>query len=182
MDTASSDVARVFIDQARTFLCLHYLPKIERCLEQLTDEQIWFRGNTVSNSIGNLVLHLCGNARQWIVAGLTGNSDLRDRDGEFNQREVIPRAVLLQDLRSNLNEVNQVLMNLDSRALLESRTIQGKNVDVLEAVFHVTEHFSMHTGQIILLTKLLTGTDMRFYGFDAGAPIERWRSGGSGLS
>src|SRR5689334_10237783 len=140
METTASDVPSVFIDQARTFLCSQYLPKIERCLEQLTDEQIWFRPNNVSNSIGNLVLHLCGNARQWIVAGLGGSPDLRDRDSEFTQRAVIPRADLLQRLRTTLNEVNQVLINLDPQVLLENRTIQGKNVEVLEAVFHVTEH------------------------------------------
>ena len=174
MDTAASDVSRAFIVQARAFLSREYLPKIERCLEQLTDEQIWFRPNPVSNSIGNLVLHLCGNARQWIVAGLGANSDLRDRDGEFNQREVIPRADLLERLRSTLDEVNQVLANLDPKVLLETRSIQGKNVDVLEAVFHVTEHFSMHTGQIILLTKMLAEKDLRFYDFSGGAPAAHW--------
>src|SRR5262245_36432665 len=180
MEDQSSDVSRAFIDQARTFLCTDYLPKIEHCLEQLTDEQIWLRPNPVSNSIGNLVLHLCGNARQWILAGLGDNPDRRDRDSEFSQREVIPRANLLGNLRTTLAEVDRVLESLDSKTLLEQRTIQGKSVEVLEAVFHVTEHFSMHTGQIILLTKLLTASDLSFYDFESGAPVERWRSGSSG--
>ena len=182
MDTTSLDVPRAFIDQARTFLRTDYLPKIERCLEQLTDEQIWFRPNSVSNSIGNLVLHLCGNARQWIVSGLGDNPDLRDRDGEFNQREIIPRSELLVRLRTTLTEVDHVLENLVSDGLLDRRIIQGKKVQVLEAVFHVTEHFSMHTGQIILLTKLLTNTDLRFYDFEVGKPVERWHPGRSGKS
>ena len=163
MENPSSDVARAFINQARTFLSREYLPKIERCLEQLTDEQIWFRPNEVSNSIGNLVLHLCGNARQWIVAALGDNPDRRHRDSEFNQREIIPRADLLQNLQTTLAEVDQVLANLDPTVLLEQRMIQGKDVEVLEAVFHVTEHFSMHTGQIIYITKLLTSSDLHFY-------------------
>ena len=153
-----------------------YQPKIERCLERLNDEQIWWRGNEASNSIGNLVLHLCGNARQWIVCGVGGaRDDTRDRDAEFAQREVVERTELVALLRTTLADVAQVLRNLDPAALLERRTIQSSDVDVLQAIFHVTEHFSMHAGQIFLLTKLLTATDLRFYDFEAGATVERWR-------
>lgn len=167
-------VSRAFIDRAIDFLTGEYLPKIERCLEQLTDEQIWWRANEESNSIGNLVLHLCGNARQWIVSGLGFEADTRVRDAEFARRDPVARAELLNLLRSTLGDGESVLRQLDPSTLLEKRTIQGGEVEVLEAVFHVTEHFSMHTGQIILLTKLLTGTDMRFYGFEDGAPVHRW--------
>jgi len=176
MENSSSEVARAFIDRASAFLSTEYLPKIDRCLEQLTDEQIWFRPNEASNSIGNLVLHLCGNARQWIVSGLGDNPDRRDRDSEFRQREVIPRVELLECLRTTVREVEQVLANLDSSAVLERRTIQGKDVEVLEAIFHVTEHFSMHTGQIILLTKMLAQRDMKFYEFSNGVPVNRWNT------
>jgi uncharacterized damage-inducible protein DinB len=174
MDNPTSDVSRAFIDRASAFLYADYLPKIERCLEQLTDDQIWFRPNEVSNSIGNLVLHLCGNARQWIVSGLGEIPDRRDRDSEFSQREIIPRAELLEHLRATVKEVEQVLGNLDSKIILERRTIQGKDVEVLEAIFHVTEHFSMHTGQIILLTKMFAQRDLKFYDFSNGAPLNRW--------
>jgi uncharacterized damage-inducible protein DinB len=167
-----------------------YLPKIERCLERLTDEQIWWRANDESNSIGNLVLHLCGNARQWIVSGVGGEADarerdqlitrdhfaLRERDAEFAQREMIARDELVALLRSTLSDVGRVLKNLDPATLLERRTIQGSDVDVLEAIFHVTEHFSMHTGQIIMLTKTLTSSDLRFYDFSTGAVRETWHS------
>jgi len=176
MENSSPDVARAFIDRASAFLSTEYLPKIDRCLEQLTDEQIWFRPNEASNSIGNLVLHLCGNARQWIVSGLGNSPDRRHRDREFRQREVIPKAELLELLRTTINEVAQVLADLDSHVILERRTIQGKDVEVLEAIFHVTEHFSMHTGQIILLTKMLAQTDMTFYDFSSGAPVNRWNT------
>ncbi|MCA1577277.1 MAG: DUF1572 domain-containing protein [Acidobacteria bacterium] len=151
-----------------------YLPKIERCLERLTDEQIWWRANEESNSIGNLVLHLCGNARQWIVSGVGGESDPRERDAEFAQREVIARDELVALLRSTLADVGRVLKGLDTATLLERRTIQGSDVDVLEAIFHVTEHFSMHAGQILLLTKLLTREGLRFYDFSTGVPNQTW--------
>ena len=151
-----------------------YLPKIERCLERLTDEQIWWRANEESNSIGNLVLHLCGNARQWIVSGVGGATDGRNRDAEFARREAIARDELFSLLRTTLRDVESVLNNLTSETLIERRVIQGSDVDVLEAIFHVTEHFSMHTGQIIMLTKMLTSSDLCFYGFEDGAPVHRW--------
>ena len=142
----------------------------------MTDEQIWWRPNEESNSIGNLVLHLCGNARQWIVSGVGCEADHRHRDAEFAQRDVVPRDQLLSLLRSTVGDVARVLRGLDSAMLLERRSIQGSDVDVLGAIFHVTEHFSMHTGQIIMLTKMLTGSDLRFYGFEAGEPRERWHA------
>ena len=151
-----------------------YLPKIERCLERLTDEQIWWRPNEESNSIGNLVLHLCGNARQWIVSGVGGESDRRERDAEFAQRELVPRDQLMGLLRTTFADVARVLRGLDPATLLERRTIQASEVDLLEAILHVTEHFSMHAGQIFLLTKLLTREGLRFYDFSTGVPNPTW--------
>jgi len=168
-------VSEAFIHRAIHFLTTEYLPKIERCLERLTDEQIWWRANEESNSIGNLVLHLCGNARQWIVCGLGAQPDKRIRDAEFAQRDAIARVELLQLLRSTVSDVETTLRALDPVTLLEKRKIQGSEVDVLEAIFHVTEHFSMHTGQIIMLTKMLAQKDLRFYDFASGAPVHTWR-------
>ena len=175
----SEPISKAFISCASEFLLGDYLPKIERCLEKLTDEQIWWRANEDSNSIGNLILHLCGNARQWIICGVGGEPDHRNRDAEFERRDPIPRDELLMLLRSTLSEIQTTLETLDPSMLLERRKIQGHDVDILEAIFHVTEHFSMHAGQIFLLTKLLTASDLRFYDFEAGAPVERWRPGPS---
>jgi len=178
--TAQKDdyaISRAFIACATEFLLGDYLPKIERCLEKLTDEQIWWRANEDSNSIGNLILHLCGNARQWIICGVGSQPDHRNRDAEFEQRDPIPRTELLRLLRSTLSEIQTTLQTLDPATVLEPRKIQGHDVDILEAVFHVTEHFSMHTGQIIMLTKMLSTTDLRFYEFDDGVPVKTWRSG-----
>src|SRR5687768_17912355 len=112
-------VSKAFIDRALEYLVDHYLPKIERCLEKLTDEQIWWRANEESNSIGNLVLHLCGNARQWIISGVGGRPDARIRDAEFEQREGISRDELLTLLRSTLAEIETVLRSLDPSTLLD---------------------------------------------------------------
>ena len=170
-------ITRAFIAQAVDFLVHQYLPKIEHCLAELNDEQLWWRPNQASNSIGNLVLHLCGNARQWIIAGLGGAPDTRTRDAEFSQTEAIPRNELLAHLRSTVAQVEGVLNTLDPDILLERRLIQGVQVNVLKAVFHVTEHFSMHTGQIVLLTKLLNNKDLGFYDFSTGVPVHHWHRG-----
>ncbi|MGH9881787.1 MAG: DinB family protein [Pyrinomonadaceae bacterium] len=159
----SGDVSREFIEQARKFLRDDYLPKIERCLEDLNDEQVWWRPNPESNSIGNLILHLCGNARQWIVSGLAAGTDQRVRQAEFDQRAIVPRSELLGRLRETLAEVDRVLEAFNRERLLDRYQIQEYDVTALEAIFHVTEHFSMHTGQIIFITKLLTSHDLRFY-------------------
>lgn len=168
------DVSTAFVNRSIDFLTGEYLPKIERCLEQLTDEQIWWRPNQESNSIGNLVLHLCGNARQWIVCGLGAQPDDRNRDAEFQCRQHIHRARLVHMLRLTISDVEAVLRQFSPSSLLEKRTIQGSEVEVLEAIFHVTEHFSMHTGQIIMLTKMLAEKDLNFYDFSSGAPVHTW--------
>ena len=165
-----------FITKARGFLRDEYVPKIERCLERLTDEQIWWRPNEDSNSVGNLLLHLCGNARQWIVCGLGGEEDQRVRQSEFDERRVIPSKELLSKTKETLSIVDATLAQFDDSRLLDTFQIQGTSVTAMEAIFHVTEHFSMHTGQIILLTKLQTSSDLHFYDFEEGAPVHRWHS------
>jgi uncharacterized damage-inducible protein DinB len=158
-----NEIGRTFIASSRTYFAEDYLPKIERCLELLTDEQIWWRANPQSNSIGNLLLHLSGNVRQWIVCSLGGAPDARDRDSEFSERSIIPRDELLARLKQTLSEADATLAKFDPDKLFERRVIQGLDVTALEAIFHVVEHFSMHAGQIVLLTKQLTARDMHFY-------------------
>jgi uncharacterized damage-inducible protein DinB len=158
-----SEIGQVFIARSRFHLAEDYLPKIERCLELLNDEQIWWRANPQSNSIGNLLLHLTGNVNQWIVCGLGDATDARDRDSEFAQRATIPREELIAGLKQTLREADAALARFGADKLLERRRIQGLDVSALEAILHVVEHFSMHAGQIILLTKQLTAQDMHFY-------------------
>jgi uncharacterized damage-inducible protein DinB len=168
------EVPGAFVAHARSLLMRDYLPKIERCLERLTDADTWWRAAKESNSVGNLILHLSGNARQWIVSGLGGAHDGRVRQSEFDEHGPLPRAELLARLKGTLAEVDAVLASLDVSRLMERRRIQGLEVTVLEAVFHVVEHFSMHTGQIILLTKMLGKKDLGFYDFSSGLPAPNW--------
>jgi uncharacterized damage-inducible protein DinB len=170
------ETAKAFIARSRYHLNEDFLPKIERCLDVLSDEQIWWRANAQSNSIGNLILHLSGNVRQWIVCGLGDGTDARDRDAEFAQRESIARAELLSLLKATLAEVDQTLARFDPERLLETQTIQGLDVSALDAILHVVEHFSMHTGQIILITKMLTESDLAFYEFIDSKAVLKWKS------
>ena len=158
----TTDIAGHFIADARTHLS-SYLSQIGRCVGVLSDEEVWWRANDESNSIGNLLLHLSGNVRQWIVGGVGGLPNTRHRQQEFDERSTVPRAQLLARLKTTLSEADTVLATLDPRRLLERLQIQGHDVTMLRAIFHVVEHFSMHTGQIILLTKTLTAKDVKLY-------------------
>ncbi len=169
-------IGTAFLKESRALLVGDYLPKIERCVTLLTDEQIWWRANPASNSIGNLLLHLGGNVRQWIVVGLGGAVDERNRDAEFAQRDLISRDELLTRLRETLREADQTLTSFDDQRLLDPFRIQGLEVTALAAIMHVVEHFSMHTGQIILLTKLMTAADLRFFDFEGDKPLPRFSS------
>jgi len=139
-----------------------YLPRIVRCLGELSEKQIWWRPNSASNSAGNLTLHLCGNIRQWIISGLGGAHDVRVRDAEFSERGPLPRRILIRRLRSTVREALRVLRRLPPTALTCRYIIQGFHVTGLYAVFTVAEHFSHHAGQIICITKMKRGRDLRF--------------------
>ena len=139
--------------------------RIEACLAQLTDAQIWARRHDVENAVGNLVLHLCGNIEQWIVGGVGGKAATRDRDAEFDRRDAIPAAELAARLRAVVSAADAVLGTLTPEDLAEPRSIQGYDVTVLHAVYHVVEHLAEHTGQIIWATKGLTGRHLGFYDY-----------------
>jgi len=175
------DVSQSFIDQSRQLLTASYLPRIERCLEGLSDQEIWWRANAESNSVGNLLLHLAGNVRQWIISGVGGAPDERQRQREFDELGPIPSSELLSRLRTTVEQSDQILAGVPSTNLLESRRIQGSDVTVFEAIYRVVEHFSMHTGQIILLTKMWKG-DLGFFDVSDDTPRPQWHEKGSASS
>jgi len=137
--------------------------RVESCLGKLNDEQIWARGSENANAIGNLVLHLCGNVRQWIIAGVGGAPDLRQRDQEFAARGGIAVSELVERVRGTVDEAAAVLERVTAERLMEPLVIQGYHATGMAAIYHVVEHFSGHTGQIIFATKMLTGEDLGFY-------------------
>src|SRR5437764_14647369 len=179
MENDLNEIGQLFIRRSRYHLSEDFLPKIERCLELLKDEQIWWRANPQSNSIGNLVLHLSGNVRQWIVSGLGSAADSRNRDAEFAQRDVISRDELIAKLKQTVDDADATLAKFDVDKLLNRRSIQGSDVSALEAILHVVEHFSMHTGQMILPTMLPTAAALHFYDFEGNVPSLRFTSSSS---
>jgi uncharacterized damage-inducible protein DinB len=153
---------RVFLDFSARKLD-ELSQRIDTCLARLSDDQVWARGKETENAAGNLVLHLCGNVRQWIIANIGGQPDRRDRDSEFLARSGVSKQELRDRLRATVTEALQVIGSLPAGRLSERVTIQGYEGSVLEAIYHVVEHFSMHAGQLFFITKMLTTDDLGFY-------------------
>lgn len=137
--------------------------RIQDCLGRLTADQVWMRNTENENSVGNLVLHLCGNMNQWIGTGVAGRPDTRERDKEFAARGNVSPKELSEKLASTISDVTNIIHNVPHARLLEKTTIQNYNVTLVEVILHVMEHFAQHTGQIIFATKLLTGHDLGYY-------------------
>lgn len=162
-DTTTPEFAALFLDFSRRTLMEQYWPRLRECVESLTDEQIWWRPNPASNSIGNLLLHLNGNVGQWIVVSFNRLEDKRDRPHEFNEQEQPSGAELLRRLGSTLEQAADVFARLTPAELLTPYKIQGYASCGLDVIYHVVEHFGLHYGQIVYITKMLTAKDMGFY-------------------
>lgn len=157
------EIGMAFLLQARLYLNDDYMPKIAKCLEELSEEDVWWRAHETNNSVGNLLLHLSGNVRQWIVSGIGGKPDNRQRSLEFSERNPIPKKIVWSTLHDAVGEASQILESFPVGQLLETRKIQGFDRTALQAIFHVVGHFALHTGQIIYITKLREGRDLKFY-------------------
>ena len=153
----------LFLRFSRDKLLQQYWPRLRKCVEPLTDEQIWWRPNASSNSIGNLILHLNGNVRQWLVDSFNKKEDQRDRPAEFAAAGNVSGAILLERLEGTITEGARVLDRLTEADLLAPYEIQGYDVHGLDAVYQVVEHFGLHYGQIAYITKMITGEDLGFY-------------------
>jgi uncharacterized damage-inducible protein DinB len=152
-----SDVSRAFLDDSRAFLTQDYMPKIERCMSRLTEEQVWSRSDGASNSIGHLLLHLAGSSRYWAIEVIGGQPIGRMWQQEFDRREPLSPDRLLADLRAAVADVDRRLAELSAETLLEERISHDEEPTVLWCVYHIVEHFSMHTGQILSMAKALAG-------------------------
>ena len=160
---AEPTLTALFLDFSREKLLEQYWPRLRGCVESLSDEQVWWRPNEASNSIGNLILHLEGNVRQWLISSFNRSEDMRDRPAEFSERQKIPTTALLEKLNATIKEASSVLARLTEADLLATFHIQGYTVSGLGAVYQVVEHFGMHYGQILYITKLVRASDLGFY-------------------
>lgn len=163
MAANDKQLASVFLQFSRTKLLGQFWPRMKECVAPLSDEQIWWRPNEASNSIGNLLLHLDGNVRQWLVDSFNKNQDQRDRPAEFAAQSGLSAADLLSRLGATLDEAAKVLDRLTADELLAPYEIQGYQVRGLDAVYQVVEHFGLHYGQIVYIVKSLLAKDLGFY-------------------
>jgi hypothetical protein len=142
---------------------LELIGNIETCVAKLTPQQVWLRGSENQNAVGNLLLHLNGNVRQWILCGIGGQTDSRNRDSEFAARDGATAQALVASLRATVEDAAAVIRAVPSARMLGPLSIQGYDVTVMAAIYHVVEHFAGHAFQIMLLTKMFTGEDLAFY-------------------
>jgi hypothetical protein len=144
---------QLFLTTSATTLRDGYLPKIKEAVELLTEDEVWMREADEVNSIGNLILHLCGNIRQYILSGVGGLLDQRNRPMEFKAHGGLPREALMKELEKTVLEAYHVLATLEPQVLSEERMIQNKKQIVGVAIYHAVEHFAYHAGQIIYIVK-----------------------------
>lgn len=138
------------------------LHKITHCLNQLSDENVWHRPRPEMNSIANILLHLCGNLRQWIIHGVGGSPDVRNRPAEFSDRSMKSKADLLRDFSEIISQCREVLAHVDPKSLLEVRHIQGGDVQLLPAIYDTMGHLQGHVQEIIHMTRVIVGPKYRF--------------------
>jgi len=153
----------ITIAQIKFRLIEESVPRIKKCLDQLTDNEVWYRPNRETVSVGNLILHLCGNVRQWILTGLGNATDRRERQAEFDTTGPLPKEKLLADLDALMVEVSNLLDQLTQEDLLTIRKVQGFEYTGLGILIHVVEHFSYHVGQITYFVKSSKNIDLGYY-------------------
>ena len=166
-----------FLSRSRYWLTKEYPIKLRHCVNALPRSAVWARPNQSSNSIGNLLVHLTGNVTEWILGGIGGRSITRYRAGEFAQSDGADGSKLLDNLEGVLREADDILAGLSEKDLDRSIVIQDRDTTVLAAVYHVVEHFSMHTGQIVLLTKIYAPDKIQFYDDAGGLARPTWHRG-----
>ena len=158
----AEDVSGVLFLQFSSRRLQELASRIDICLARLNQEQIWARNGEHENAVGNLVLHLCGNVSQWIISSIGGAPDNRQREAEFSARGNVNGKELRERLATTLSQATAVISALNIKRLSDRVVIQGTDVSVLDAIYHVVEHFSMHAGQIIFITKMRTAAPLNF--------------------
>jgi len=138
-------------------------PRIEKCLDLLTEKEMWHRPNNNSNSIGNLIIHLCGNISQYIISSLGEKTDKRNRNLEFSTDGGLTKIELIQNLQSVVAKASEIISDIDVNKLTKIYSVQGFDLTGIGIIIHVVEHYSYHTGQISFYTKLLKDQDLGYY-------------------
>jgi uncharacterized damage-inducible protein DinB len=162
-EPSGADFGRALLVEAQRRLVAESMPRLRKCLGLLSEEEIWRRPNAETPSVGNLVLHLMGNVRQYILSGLGGAPDRRRRSQEFVETGPIPTSELLARLEDLMGEMEETLARIDPASLLDLRRVQGFDESGLSILVHVVEHFSYHVGQISYVVKSRQAIDLKYF-------------------
>lgn len=166
----NASFGRALIEESKRRLLGESFPRLRACLDRLPDDAVWRQPNARTPSAGQLAVHLCGNARQWIVSGLGGAPDARDRAAEFSEAARRPRAELAALVDRTQADVAGALDRLDPADLLRPRPVQAFTESGLSILVHVVEHFSYHVGQLTYIVKSTQDVDLGYY---AGQDLNR---------
>lgn len=138
--------------------------QIRAAIEPLTDEQLWWRPNEQSNSIGNLVLHLAGSLNHFLNRNIGGIDFTRDRAAEFAERRTIPKAELLAAFDDMVTKAERTFEALTPERLSDPSRETKMHALVVEDLVNILAHIATHAGQIVWIAKMLR----------AGAVDEVW--------
>ena len=150
-----ADVAQNLITIVHNRMVKELPPQIRECLGILDDAQIWWRANGTSNSVGNLVIHLCGSTHHFLGRGVGGTDYVRDRDKEFAEQGPIPKPALSVLLDGTGGESDRILSGLAPERLLEPCRNIETDMPVMTCLLRMSHHWAYHTGQIVFTTKML---------------------------
>ena len=135
-----------------TRLVTEFPHQVERCLEVLTEDDLWWRPHEQSNAVGNLVLHVAGSNRHFLEHVIGGAPSVRDREAEFAARGGRTKGDVLQIWSDAARRVDAVLRTLTPDRLVQPTS--DRNRPVADILLHVTHHNALHIGQIVWITKL----------------------------
>lgn len=163
MNNNETPLRDALIQNSVRYLIDENFPRVIKCLTMLNEDEIWYRPNSQSNSVGNLVLHLNGNLNQWILDYIGGKPFVRNRPLEFAAEKTHRKEDLILMMTNLSEELRSCIQSVTSEKLLGILPIPNQQETGISVLIHITEHFSYHTGQIAFITKWLKDQQTNFY-------------------
>ncbi len=165
----------ILLHALRTRITGAFPEQIRAAVAPLSDEQLWWRPNESSNSIGNVLLHLSGSLNHYLNRNLGALDFHRDRAAEFAERRAIPKAELLAAFEKMVASAEKTFDGLTPDRLADASPEPSMHSLLVEDLVNVAAHLAFHAGQIVWIAKM----------FDGSAVDEVWvkshRAGGAWL-
>jgi len=160
-DSDLHEPALLMLEELSDRLLRMYPQEIRECLASLDDDQIWWRPNASSMSVGNMVLHLTGNLNHYLGRGVVASGYRRERPKEFSEKGPIPREELLRRLEESLGWARRAFERITPESLMDKAELGEETTEIARLVIGVTTHFNGHVGQIIYVTKMIKGKEFQ---------------------